>query len=180
MTPRATVLLLPGFGGSPAQPVLVRLSERLTALGFTCLRLSPPRGRLTPGLEREVAWLEGVLEGQGGRQILVGRSFGARVVARVAARRRLHRVVALGYPLRPPGKRRPLDEAALRETKTPTLIVQGAKDPLGPLRVLRAVTAGAPLVEVVPLAGAGHAFGRREPEALDAVVAWLDRATPRR
>jgi predicted alpha/beta-hydrolase family hydrolase len=169
---RATVVLLPGFGGSADQPILVKLSKRLEALGFACHRAAPPRGKVTSGLEREVAWLSGVLDGLPGPFVLVGRSFGGRVAVRLAAR--AEAVVLLGFPIRPPGKTRPLDEAALATARAATLVVQGDADELGPLALVRRVAKKNRRCEVLALKGAGHAFGRKEAEALDAVAAWLD------
>lgn len=169
---RADVVLLPGFGGSAQQPMLVKLSRRLEALGFHCRRLVPPRTRLVPELTPQVEWLEHEL-GRG-PTVLVGRSFGARVCARVAARTEVAACVLLGYPLRPPGKPRPLDEVALRALGCPTLLVQGSKDELGPLRVVRSVIKPNPHFTLDVLEGAGHSFGRAEAGALDRVAVWLD------
>jgi predicted alpha/beta-hydrolase family hydrolase len=171
---RADVVLLPGFGGTAEQPLLVTLSARLEALGFSCRRLAPPRGKLTPGLEREVAWLEQALADAQGPHVLVGRSFGARVCARRAGSPGLAACVLLGYPVRPPGKPRPLDEAALAALSCPTLLVQGSVDELGPLGVVRQAVGGNPHVTLEVLAGVGHSFGRAERSALDGVAAWLD------
>lgn len=169
-----SVVLLPGFGGAPSQPILVKLAKRLAARGFACHRLAPPRGRVTPGLEAEVAWLEQRLAKLEGPVVLIGRSFGGRVCVRVAARRDgIAAVVLLGFPIRPPSKRRPLDEAALREVKAPTLVVQGSDDELGPLRVVRAAAKTNPRVALHVLDGAGHSFGRQEAGALDFVAEWV-------
>jgi len=175
---RATVVLLPGFGGRADQPILVKLSKRLEALGFACHRAAPPRGRVTPGLEAEVAWLSSLLDGLHGPFVLVGRSFGGRVAVRVAGRRDVKAVVLLGFPLRPPGKKRPLDERALATAAAPTLVVQGDADELGPLALVRRVAKKNRQCVVRVLAGAGHAFGRKEAEALDAAAAWLDATVP--
>lgn len=174
MTKRATVVLLPGFGGRADQPILVKLSKRLEALGFSCRRAAPPRGRVTPGLEREVAWLEALLDGLDGPFVLVGRSFGGRVAVRCAGRKDVKAVALLGFPIRPPGKKRPLDEAALAQANARTLVVQGTRDELGPLALVRKVAKKNRRCEVLALEGAEHAFGRREAEALDAVAAWID------
>lgn len=174
MTPRATAVLLPGFGGRADQPILVKLSKRLEALRFSCHRAAPPRGRVTPGLEREVAWLEALLDGLDGPFVLVGRSFGGRVAVRCAGRKDVKAVVLLGFPLRPPGKPRPLDEAALGQAKARTLVVQGTRDELGPIALVRKVARRNRRCEVLALDGAEHSFGRREAEALDAVAAWID------
>lgn len=167
------VLLLPGFGGRATQPLLVKLERRLVERGYACQRLAPPRGRPTPGLEREVAWLSAQLDGAAGPVAVVGRSFGGRLGVRVTDR--LAALVLLGFPVRPPGKRRPLDEAALASARCPTLVVQGTKDPLGPLRVVQGLAAKNTRVEVLPVRGAAHGFGRHEATALDDAAAWLDR-----
>lgn len=171
---RGTVVLVPGFGGQADQPILVKLSRRLEALGFTCHRAAPPRGRVTPGLEAEVAWLGALLDSLAGPFALVGRSFGGRIAVRLAGRKDVKAVVLLGFPLRPPGKRRPLDEAALATAKARTLVVQGTNDALGPLSLVRRVAKKNRRCEVLAISGAGHAFGRAEAGALDAAAAWLD------
>jgi pimeloyl-ACP methyl ester carboxylesterase len=79
--------------------------------------------------------------------------------------------------VRPPGKPRPLDEAALLEVTVPTLIVQGDQDELGPLKVLERLVKRNRLLELHVLEGAGHSFGRHEAAALDHAVAWLDRVS---
>lgn len=165
------VVLLPGFGGSAAQPILLRLEARLAE--HSVHRLAPPRLALTPDLSAQVDWLEGETKALRGRLVVVGRSFGGRLAVRLAARRRLAGVVLLGFPVRPPNKRRPLDEAALGALACPGLVVQGTKDELGPLRVLRPLCAQNPKLELVTLAGAGHSFGRRERAAIDAAVEWI-------
>jgi predicted alpha/beta-hydrolase family hydrolase len=166
-------VLVPGFNGTPAQPLLVRLEAVLAPLGVDALRAAPPRGRPSPGLEREVAWLQGVVAQRAGPRVVVGRSFGGRVALRLAARGGLDACVVLGLPLRPPGRPRPEDEAALREARCPTLIVQGAEDELGPLALVRRHARRNPLVTVVSLRGAGHGFGKATPAALEAAAGWL-------
>ncbi|MEW5742702.1 MAG: alpha/beta family hydrolase [Myxococcota bacterium] len=173
MTLRGTVVLLPGFGGRADQPILMRLSKRLDARGLLCHRAAPPRGKVTPGLEREVAWLEALLCELTPPFALVGRSFGGRIAIRLARRRDVRAVALLGFPLRPPGKPRPLDEAALAEARAKTLIVQGAEDELGPLALVRDVVRRNRKCELLALEGAGHSFGRQEGAALDAVAEWL-------
>jgi uncharacterized protein len=169
---RPTVVLLPGFQGAADQPILVDLSERLEALRFTCLRLAPPRLKLTPGLEAYGEWLDEQLVEVSAPLMVVGRSFGGRLAIRLAVRRPLAAVVLLGFPIRPPGKKRPLDEQALAALRCPTWIAQGTKDELGPMKVLKRFAGRA---EIFPLSGAGHSFGSHEDAALDAAAAWLDR-----
>ena len=166
------IVLLPGFQGSADQKILVDLSKRLEQFGFHCLRLAPPRLKLTPDLELYVDWLDKQLSKIPAPLMLVGRSFGGRLAIRLAARRPLAAIVLLGFPIRPPGKQRPLDEQALAALSCPTFIAQGTKDDLGPMRVLKRFAKNA---EILPLSGVGHDFGSKEEAALDAAAAWLDR-----
>jgi len=152
--------------------MLVRLEARLRALGVQCHRAAPPKGRPAPELAAEVAWLAGQVKATGAT-ILIGRSFGGRICARYAAAHGARCVVLLGFPVRPPKRPRPLDEAALAALRCPTLIVQGSKDELGPLRVLRPLCAKNPRLTLHVLDGAGHSFGKHERAALDVAAGWI-------
>jgi predicted alpha/beta-hydrolase family hydrolase len=163
-------VLLPGFGGGADQPILVKLSAKLEALGFTCERLTLGRQRPSRGLEREMAVLAAVATP---RSVLIGRSFGGRVCARFAVAHGARAVVLLGFPVRPPGKRRPEDEAALKALRCPTLVVQGDRDELGPLPLLRRLARANAALTLHVLPRTPHAFGRQEPAALETVVRWL-------
>lgn len=159
------VVLVPGFGGTASQPLLVRLSKLLAAQGFETKRVTLPRGRPSRGLAVEVAALE-----QHGAEAYVGRSFGGRVCARAAAR--VPRVL-LGFPVRPPGRPRPEDEAALLALRSPTLILQGSEDELGPVEVLEGLCARNPALELEVIDGAGHAYGRHEKRVLERAAEWM-------
>jgi predicted alpha/beta-hydrolase family hydrolase len=106
---------------------------------------------------------------------LVGRSFGGRMCTRLAALEPPAALVLLGHPISPPNRPRPDDEAALLAVQCPTLIVQGERDHLGPLSVLRRIATQNARIEIVVLKGAGHQFGARQNEGLDAATAWLAR-----
>jgi predicted alpha/beta-hydrolase family hydrolase len=65
-----------------------------------------------------------------------GKSMGGRIATHLAAadeadRLGIHGVVALGYPLHPPGKPKQLRAAHLPRIRVPMLIVQGERDPFG-------------------------------------------------
>ncbi|HEX8966750.1 MAG TPA: alpha/beta family hydrolase, partial [Chloroflexota bacterium] len=104
---------------------------------------------------------------------LIGRSFGGRMCTRLAAIEPPTALVVLGHPISPPNRPRPDDEAALAAVRCPTLIVQGERDPLGPLEVLRRIAADNSRIEIVVLRDVGHQFGRRQNEGLDRAAAWL-------
>ncbi len=171
------VVLVPGFNGTARQPMLVRLAGRLKKLGLEPKAVTLKRGRPSPGLAEEVAQLD-QLAGAG-PIALVGRSFGGRVAARLAARREVGAIVLLGFPVRPPGRKRPEDEAALKALRVPTLILQGEDDELGSPRLLRQLTRGMSNVELRVVRGAAHQYGRHEAEVLDQAADWLNRTLSR-
>ncbi|MFF4353373.1 alpha/beta family hydrolase [Streptomyces sp. NPDC001530] len=60
-----------------------------------------------------------------------GRSAGARVACRTAVELGAHAVLALGFPLHPPGKPEKSRAEELLGSGVPTLVVQGGNDPFG-------------------------------------------------
>ncbi|MFI0540071.1 alpha/beta family hydrolase [Streptomyces sp. RP5T] len=60
-----------------------------------------------------------------------GRSAGARVACRTAVELGAHAVLALGFPLHPPGRPEKSRAGELLGSGVPTLVVQGGNDPFG-------------------------------------------------
>jgi len=168
MTP---VVMVPGFNGTAKQAMLVRLGKLLRERKLDARAVTLKSGRPSEGLAAEVAQLD-ALAGDG-PLALVGRSFGGRVSARLAARRELSALVLLGFPVRPPGKRRPDDEAALKALTCPVLILQGEHDELGAPALLRRLTRGMKNVELLVVKGATHSYGRQELKVLAQAADWL-------
>lgn len=106
-----------------------------------------------------------------------GRSAGARVACRTARELGAAAVLALSFPLHPPGRPEKSRAEELLEAGVPTLVVQGGKDPFG--KPAEFPDGGYTLVEV-PDADHGFAVPKRAditPEGAvtiitDAVVAW--------
>jgi predicted alpha/beta-hydrolase family hydrolase len=109
------------------------------------------------------------------RVALVGRSFGGRMCARLAALEPPAALVVLGHPISPPNRPRPVDEAALLAEQCPTLIVQGEHDALGPLEVLQRIALKNAAIELYVLRGVGHQFGVRQAEGIGYAATWLRR-----
>jgi predicted alpha/beta-hydrolase family hydrolase len=84
--------------------------------------------------------------------VLGGRSAGARVACRTADGLGASGVLALAFPLHPPGKpdRSRADE--LRGTRLPTLVIQGERDPFGTPEEFP------PLTEMAVVPDADHSF----------------------
>lgn len=73
--------------------------------------------------------------------VLIGKSMGGRIGCHVALEEKVDALVCLGYPLCGAGDRARLRAEVLRTLKTPTLFVQGTRDPLCPLDLLERVRA---------------------------------------
>ncbi len=77
-------------------------------------------------------WLEVISElACGERLVIGGKSLGGRIASLVAEEAGARGLVCLGYPFHPPGNRRRLRTKHLEKIETPTLIVQGTRDPFG-------------------------------------------------
>jgi uncharacterized protein len=180
-TGKLAAVVAPGASGSATQPIVVRLAARLQAAGIEALPVGFPMGSSPSagGYARQIEVLRqarDTLLGLGAERVaLVGRSFGGRMSARLAAEEPPAALVILGHPISPPRRPRPDDEEALRRVQCPTLVVQGERDELGPLEVLRRIAAENSNVEIAVLAGVGHTFGKREAEGLAIATEWLQR-----
>jgi predicted alpha/beta-hydrolase family hydrolase len=119
-------------------------------------------------------------EGAGGgprRLALAGASMGSRVAVRTAKAAGARGVVALGFPLVPPGER-PSRAAELAGAGVPVLVVQGERDSFG-----RPAADLAARREVAVVVGADHSFkvrvkdGRSAADVVDEAAgraaAWL-------
>ncbi|MGV9787702.1 alpha/beta hydrolase family protein [Streptomyces sp. NPDC003435] len=117
------------------------------------------------------------LTGPGLPVISGGRSAGARVACRTATELGAHAVLALSFPLHPPGKPEKSRADELLGAGVPTLVVQGGNDPFG--RPEEFPEGGFELVEV-PYGDHSFAVPKRAPvtqeaalqAVTDAVVRW--------
>ena len=175
---KGVAVLAPGYGGTGEQPLLRRLAGRLEQAGLHTARITFSTKRATRDHVTEMndlrAAREGLVAAYGGPVVLIGRSFGGRMAAFLAALEPPAALVILGHPISPPGRPRPADEEVLAALGCPTLVVQGDRDELGPLAVLERLAGRNPRVDLVSLPGTGHAFGPREGEAIDHAVRWLE------
>ncbi len=175
----ACAVLVPGYRGSAQQPILVAIAARLEERGIAARAVtvsSTPRPSVR--YRAELAALRAARDEMerehGGPIALVGRSFGGRMCALLAAEEPPDALVVVGHPIAPPRRPRPRDEAALAAVRCPTLVVQGERDELGPLAVLQRIATGNPLIDVVVIPGAGHDLGAHEAEAAEHVARWLE------
>lgn len=131
------------------------------------------------------AWRAVVDELGGGERLVIGgRSMGGRMASLIADEAGVRGLVCLGYPFHPPGQPDRLRTAHLRDLRTPTLIVQGTRDPFGTPEDVAGYELS-PAIQVVWLEDGDHSFkprvssGRTEKqnvaEAVEAVVGFIGR-----
>jgi predicted alpha/beta-hydrolase family hydrolase len=159
---RALLLIGHGAGGSVDSPDLLAVRDSCLAAAITVARITQPyrvAGRRAPAAAPRLdeAWIAATAQVRSLRglarlpSIHAGRSSGARVACRTAAATGAAAVIALAFPLHPPG--RP-DKSRLAELELPTvpvLVVQGDRDPFG-------CPPAAPQRSVVLIAGADHSL----------------------
>lgn len=135
--PVATLLLGHGAGGGPEAPDLAALAARLPRDAVTVLRLEQPwrvaGKRVAPAPRALDETLVAVADRLRVRTplILGGRSAGARSAARTAHHLGASGVLALSFPLHPPGRPESSRLVELTAVRVPTLVVQGELDPFG-------------------------------------------------
>ncbi|WP_353944634.1 alpha/beta family hydrolase [Streptomyces sp. HUAS MG91] len=174
-----------GAGGGIEARDLQALATTLPAHGVTVALVEQPwrvaGKKLAPAPKTlDAAWhdLWPALTAPGLPVIAAGRSAGARVACRTAADLGAAAVLALSFPLHPPGRPEKSRAGELLGAGVPTLVVQGGNDPFGK----PAEFPDSPLYELVEVPYGDHGFAvpKRAPvgrdEALttltDAVAEW--------
>ncbi len=147
---KVRLLLAHGAGAAMTSPFLETMTRLLNERGLQVSRFEfdymaarrqggkrrpPPRAdTLTGEYKRAVARVGA--EGRGQQKLVIGgKSMGGRIASLVAdelfAAGSIAGLVCLGYPFHPPGKPENLRTAHLETLASPTLIVQGERDPFG-------------------------------------------------
>jgi uncharacterized protein len=179
--PGGTLVLGGGAGGGVDAPDLAAVTAAAAGAGWRVLRVEQPwrvaGKRIAPAPARlDIGWTA-VLDRLRADELLStplvlgGRSAGARVACRAAQGQGADGVLALAFPLHPPGRPERSRAAELTAVAVPVLVVQGERDPFGgPAEIARA----APAVTVRAVPG-DHSL-RADLEAVTAaVLPWLDR-----
>lgn len=180
--PLGTLVLGHGAGGGADALDLRAVATAAAAAGWRVLRVEQPwrvaGKRIAPAPARlDLAW-RAVLDelrhsgGLAGPLVLGGRSAGARVACRSAADQGAAGVVALAFPLHPPGRPERSRAPELAAVPVPLLVVQGERDAFGGPEEIRAALRAHRQATVRPVPG-DHGLGRAPEEAAAAVTAWL-------
>lgn len=136
----------PGAGAGSDSPWMQRYAKGLAKLGKVVpfdyeYRLA---GRRTPDrlpklIAKHKAALDQARKRHKGPVLLIGKSMGGRVGCHLAQQEQVEGLICLGYPLRGMGKNPTLRDEVLLTLNTPILFVQGTRDNLCPLDLLRPV-----------------------------------------
>ncbi|WP_138758154.1 alpha/beta hydrolase family protein [Modestobacter altitudinis] len=176
-----TLVLGHGAGGGVDSADLRAVAAAGAAARWRVLLVEQPwrvaGRRIAPAPPRlDEAWTAVLVEVRdllGGPLVLGGRSAGARVACRTAAAQGAAGVLALAFPLHPPGRPEKSRAAELHGVDVPLVVVQGQTDAFGrPAEVEAALAGHAGTVRPVP----GDHGLRKDPAAVaTAAVSWLGR-----
>lgn len=135
--PIATLVLTHGAGGGVDTPDLLRLARTLPQQDVSVTLVEMPwrvRGKkVAPRPEVIDECYLGVMNSMRMRSPLIigGRSAGARSACRIARSVGAKGVLALSFPLHPPGRTDRSRLAELVGARVPSLVIQGERDPFG-------------------------------------------------
>jgi uncharacterized protein len=176
--PAFLLVLTHGAGGGAASKDLLAARQAGLEAGAAVARVLQPyrvAGGRAPGsaIRQDAAWLEVIAALRrrypGLPLVQGGRSNGARLACRTAVAAGAVAVVALAFPLHPPGKADEPERSRapeLRAAGVPVLVINGDRDPFG-------VPDQADADRLVVLPGQGHGLNG-DPGAITAAVrSWL-------
>lgn len=183
---RAVLALGHGAGGGVESADLQALAAALPGAGVEVVLVEQPwrvaGKKLGPAPKTlDAAWLPVVEEVRRSARkaplLVGGRSAGARVACRTGADSGAIGVVALAFPLHPPGKPEKWRADELLNTGLPTLVVQGGTDPFGTPEEFPRLPATHRLVGL-PAGDHGFKVKKTDEPVLDVLVAaiteWID------
>lgn len=195
-----TLVLAHGAGAGMETPFMTAVAEGVAGLGHRVLRFEFPymAARREGGAKRPpnpeavllACWREAIAEAAPARLLVIGgKSMGGRMASLIADEQNAAGLVCLGYPFHPPSRPEKTRTAHLAALATPTLILQGERDPFGS----RAEVSGYALssaIKVVWLADSDHDLAPRKSsgatrddnfrlavEAIGAFLRGLERGT---
>jgi predicted alpha/beta-hydrolase family hydrolase len=180
---RGTLVLGHGAGGGVESADLLEVATEAASAGWRVVRVEQPwrvAGRkiapAPPRLDEGWRAVLAALRADGrltGPLVLGGRSAGARVACRSAAEQDAAGVLALAFPLHPPGKPEKSRAAELTAVPVPIVVVQGERDAFGRPEDVAAVLSGRPGASVYAVPG-DHALKRDVHVVAAAAMSWLD------
>ena len=172
-----------------AEGMVVQSHGRLRVARFEFPYMAARRndGRRRPPNPESVlldTWRQAIAALGPGQLAIGGKSLGGRMASMVADKCGVRALICLGYPFHPEGKTEKLRVAHLATLSTPTLIVQGTRDPFGTeeevSRYLLSPSIALHWIEdgdhnLAPRKSSGRGVGRTWTEAISAIGDFLGR-----
>jgi predicted alpha/beta-hydrolase family hydrolase len=138
---KSTIILAHGAGASMDTDFMNAFADGLAKRGLRVVRFEFPymaakreTGKSRPPDREPVlreTWHHVIGAVKSDHLFIGGKSMGGRIASLVADEANVAGLVCLGYPFHPTGKSKQLRIEHLKTIRTPTLIVQGERDPFG-------------------------------------------------
>jgi predicted alpha/beta-hydrolase family hydrolase len=189
---KLTVALAHGAGAPMDTPFMTFFAEGLAKRGFKVARFEFPymAARRTEGKkkppDRQPVLLDtwrAVIEEIGADNLVIGgKSMGGRMASLIADEAKVRGLLCLGYPFYGAGRKDKPRTEHLKTLKTPTLICQGTRDPMGDHESVTALTLSKKIRlhwapdgdhDLKPRKASGHTHDQNLTAALDAAAAFL-------
>lgn len=173
--PAFLLVMTHGAAGGVDSKDLLAVRDAAVGLDGVVARVLQPyrvRGARAPGSpdRQDAAWLDIIMalraQYPGVPLVQGGRSNGARVACRTAAAAGARAVLALAFPLHPPGRPERSRAGELRAAGTDVLVINGASDPFG-------IPDKADASQVIVLPGETHSLSKRPAAVGAAAGTWL-------
>ncbi|TFV67798.1 UNVERIFIED_ORG: hypothetical protein E4P37_01520 [Bacillus sp. AZ43] len=181
-----TLVLGHGAGGGIESADLVAVTEEAVGAGWRVVRVEQPwrvaGKRIASAPPTLDAGWTAVLDRLRaddvvtGPLVLGGRSAGARVACRTAVAQGAAGVLALAFPLHPPGRPEKSRAAELTGAGVPLVVVQGETDAFGAPAAVAAVLTGRATASVYAVPG-DHSLKKNVDVVAAAAMSWLDELT---
>jgi uncharacterized protein len=141
-TAAKSFLFAHGAGAPMDSAFMQRVAEGVAASGVRVIRFEFPymrrrretgkRGAPDPPRVLMQSYRDAIDQAGGGSKLVIGgKSLGGRIASMVADEAKVLGLVCLGYPFHPPGQPEKTRTKHLENLRTPTLILQGARDSFG-------------------------------------------------
>lgn len=178
----ALLVLAHGAGADMNHKFMKTLAKGLADVGIGTMRFNFPftenkKGRPDPGPVAEKTIEVAIAKA---REMFPkvqlfagGKSFGGRMTSNLLSKRPLEvkGVVFFGFPLHAPGKPSTDRAAHLKDVKVPMLFLQGTRDALAALDLIKEVTSALPTATLEIFEGADHSFAAGKKDVMADLIA---------
>ncbi len=170
ISPKGVIILAHGAGAGMHHPFMVNLADEISTLGFHAVRFNFPymeTGRKSPGSPKKNIETWELVFNHIHRHhpdlpiFLSGKSYGGRMASHLLAETGFDfakGIIYFGFPLHAPGRDSKDRADHLVQVGVPQLFLQGTKDKLANIDLIREVIADLKKAELVEIEDADHSF----------------------